>query len=727
MKPLYLVMISFLFVGSSFPQVPILFYDFENNTNRNTFENIVEQSINSGSGPITRIGSGTIESGTGNNNAGSGLYSSNWQNTTNDPGTAASEYYQLTVNTTGFKGISIRFRFLIPFASGPGNFGVLISSNGTTYKKSGSFNTGGPNNVWSDVGFSFYNYPEVNNISSLSIRLYAFKGVNSGSGGYMAIDNLMVTADTIVSNAGNITLLNESTIYSSYYSGGTGQTITHANLVVNGPATNVSLSSPLNISQNFTINNGATFVGGTFPVWGNGSFTLNNGGTLSIGSSLGLSLSPDSSGNLCLKGTRKYNSGANYIYNGTSAQITGNGLPASLNCLSINNNMGVSLTNTLQLVDTLKLLSGNLFLGTKNLIVGDTAIVSGSSVDSYVVTDNVGVMIYNNLIRNTDMKIPIGTPDSYNPVVLNYTGTVDTFKASVKSLFDHPPVINNRVVNRQWNISENNSGGSVASLKFCWVTANQASGFNASSTVIVGRYDGTSWYEVPAIVSGSGTVSDPYTASVSGITQFFPFGVGNDGALPVELIAFYGEPNNTDIALHWNTATEVNSNCFDIERKDLSENIWSKIGTVNANFLSNSPKSYSFIDKNIKPGEYQYRLKMIDNDGSFQFSKIVELKVKLSFGLELSQNYPNPFNPSTRIDYKIPYDANVFIEVFNVLGIKVAQLVNEFQGAGYYHVEFDPARDNVALSSGVYYYKITATDIKTGTSYNLIKKMVMLK
>lgn len=727
MKLLYFVLTSLLFIGVSFSQVPILFYDFENNINRNTFENIVEQSINPGSGPISRVGSGIIETGVGNNNAGSGLYSSKWQNTTTDPGTAAAEYYQFTVNTTGFKGISINFRFSIPFASGPGNLGVLISSNGTTYKKVASFNTGGPANGWNDLGWSFYNYPEANNISSLSIRLYAYKGVNSGSGGYMAIDNLMITADTIVSNAGNITLLNESNIYASYYSGGIGQTLSHANLVVNGPYSNVFLSSPLNISQNFIVSNGANVICGNYPVWGVGSFTLNSGGTLSIGSPLGISLTPDSSGNICLKGTRKYNSGANYVYNGTSAQITGNGLPASLKCLSINNIAGVTLSNSLQLLDSLKLLSGNLFLGNQNLIIGDTAVVSGSSAVSYVVTGNIGAMIYNNMARNIDVKFPIGTSDSYNPVVLNYTGTIDTFKASVKSLFDNPPDNLNKVVNRQWTISENNSGGSVASLKFFWVSGNEAAGFNVSSQVMVGRYDGKGWFQVPAVVSGTGTVSDPHTASVSGITQFFPFGVGNDGALPVELVAFYGETNNADISLHWNTATEINSNSYEIERKELSGKMWLAIGSLHAYFLSNSPKSYSFIDRNLKPGRYQYRLKMIDNDGSFKYSKTVEVQAKLSVGLELCQNYPNPFNPSTRINYKIPFDSDVLIEVFNVLGIKVAQLVNEFQEAGYYHVEFNPTLGNTAVSSGIYYYKITANDIRTGNSLNVLKKMIFLK
>jgi hypothetical protein len=244
---------------------------------------------------------------------------------------------------------------------------------------------------------------------------------------------------------------------------------------------------------------------------------------------------------------------------------------------------------------------------------------------------------------------------------------------------------------------------------------------------MVGRYDGTEWNQIPAIVSGAGTVSDPYFASVSGIIRFSSFGLGNDGALPVELMAFYGESNNTDICLHWNTATEINSNSFEIERKELSGKTWLKIGSVHANFLSNLPRSYCFTDKNLKPGGYQYRLKMIDNDGSFQYSKIIEINAKITFGFELCQNYPNPFNPSTRINYKIPFNASVLIEVFNVLGAKVAQLVNEFEGAGYYNVEFNPSRSNIAISTGVYYYKITAVDINTGINFSLLKKMVLLK
>ncbi|MDP1677922.1 MAG: T9SS type A sorting domain-containing protein [Bacteroidota bacterium] len=83
----------------------------------------------------------------------------------------------------------------------------------------------------------------------------------------------------------------------------------------------------------------------------------------------------------------------------------------------------------------------------------------------------------------------------------------------------------------------------------------------------------------------------------------------------------------------------------------------------------------------------------------------------------LSQNYPNPFNPSTVIRYGLPNNSKVVVEVYNIIGQRVATLVNEEQTAGYYEVIFDAHR----LSSGVYIYCIRA-----GT-YKQAKKMLLLR
>jgi hypothetical protein len=83
----------------------------------------------------------------------------------------------------------------------------------------------------------------------------------------------------------------------------------------------------------------------------------------------------------------------------------------------------------------------------------------------------------------------------------------------------------------------------------------------------------------------------------------------------------------------------------------------------------------------------------------------------------LDQNYPNPFNPSTQIDFALPRQEQVTLDVYNVLGQRVATLVNGPLPAGYYTEKFDGA----GLSSGIYFYRLTAGQL------TFLKKMLMIK
>jgi len=83
----------------------------------------------------------------------------------------------------------------------------------------------------------------------------------------------------------------------------------------------------------------------------------------------------------------------------------------------------------------------------------------------------------------------------------------------------------------------------------------------------------------------------------------------------------------------------------------------------------------------------------------------------------LAQNYPNPFNPSTVIEFSLPEQANVQLEVFNILGEKVADLVNTEMQPGVHKVDFN----GEGLASGLYIYRLTAGDV------NLVRKMMLLK
>lgn len=220
----------------------------------------------------------------------------------------------------------------------------------------------------------------------------------------------------------------------------------------------------------------------------------------------------------------------------------------------------------------------------------------------------------------------------------------------------------------------------------------------------------------------------------------------NNPSLPVELTTFtasilrhaqYGESSakgTVSVELNWETATEVNNYGFEIE-KHASSTLsmkddfipsgvegWEKIAFVQGHGNSNSPKFYSFLDNSISSGKYNYRLKQIDIDGSYEYSDIVEVDLGLPSEFELSQNYPNPFNPITTIKYSLPVIGtenvqSVQLIVYDILGKKVVTLVNEQKASGNYKVEFNASN----LSSGLYFYTLkTEKFVET-------KKMLLMK
>ncbi len=88
----------------------------------------------------------------------------------------------------------------------------------------------------------------------------------------------------------------------------------------------------------------------------------------------------------------------------------------------------------------------------------------------------------------------------------------------------------------------------------------------------------------------------------------------------------------------------------------------------------------------------------------------------------LAQNYPNPFNPTTTVAYDIPVEAKVKLTIYNILGEKVATLVDESKPAGSYTAEWNGQTDNgSAVSSGIYFYRLTAGDYVKSMKMTLMK------
>ncbi|MCG6959417.1 T9SS type A sorting domain-containing protein, partial [bacterium BMS3Abin03] len=128
-------------------------------------------------------------------------------------------------------------------------------------------------------------------------------------------------------------------------------------------------------------------------------------------------------------------------------------------------------------------------------------------------------------------------------------------------------------------------------------------------------------------------------------------------------------------------------------------------GFVEGNGNSNSPKYYNFTDNNIvKTGAYNYRLKQIDNDGTYKYSNIAYVNVSSPDNYYLSQNYPNPFNPNTTISWQSPESDIQSLKVFDLLGNEVSTLIDEYKPAGDYEIKFNAN----GLPSGMYFYRLTS-------------------
>jgi len=177
------------------------------------------------------------------------------------------------------------------------------------------------------------------------------------------------------------------------------------------------------------------------------------------------------------------------------------------------------------------------------------------------------------------------------------------------------------------------------------------------------------------------------------------------------------------VKLKWSTANETNNKGFDVERKLISEsNKWIKVNSIDGNGTTNTQTNYSFDDKNLKAGKYNYRLKQIDFNGNFEYHNLNgEVEVGVPTKYDLSQNYPNPFNPVTKINFELPYDSKVKMIIYDVTGREIKTLVNEVRTAGYHTIVYDAS----LISSGVYFYRIIAN--ANGKDFISTKKMTIIK
>ncbi|MBK7630083.1 MAG: T9SS type A sorting domain-containing protein [Ignavibacteriales bacterium] len=242
---------------------------------------------------------------------------------------------------------------------------------------------------------------------------------------------------------------------------------------------------------------------------------------------------------------------------------------------------------------------------------------------------------------------------------------------------------------------------------------------NLSELIINGTSVHTWQWTLGSIGSGCPLTLDAndfFGATANDEMYFDDYSLELLSVVPVELTSFSANVNNGNVILNWTTATELNNQGFEVERK-IADGQFITIGHVQGNGTTTERKEYSFTDANAQIGNYTYRLKQVDFNGAFEYSNEIFVDVTAPLEFALDQNYPNPFNPTTTINFSLAEPSFVKLAVYNLLGEEVKVLVSENRGAGSFNVTLDAS----SLPSGMYLYKIETAQ------YSSVKKMMLMK
>jgi len=220
--------------------------------------------------------------------------------------------------------------------------------------------------------------------------------------------------------------------------------------------------------------------------------------------------------------------------------------------------------------------------------------------------------------------------------------------------------------------------------------------------------------------NSAGGVSANYVARFNTQTNTWSsLGTGSSNGVNDRVFALAVVGNEVVVGGIFTSAGGVSANY--VARFNTQTNTWSSLGTGSSNGVNDRVFALAVVGNEVVVGgEFTFAGGIAStfiarwNSGT---SRVEQLSPTAPKTFLLEQNYPNPFNPSTTIRYQLPVASEVKLEVYDVLGKKIATLVNERQSAGAYQVVWNAS----GLSSGTYFYRLQAgTFVET-------KKMIMVK
>lgn len=430
----------------------------------------------------------------------------------------------------------------------------------------------------------------------------------------------------------------------------------------------VATGATLKLLSDFTVDgsNDTLIVSGTLntnghKISGTAKFATAAGSTLIVTDAAGLTGS-GTSGNIQTTGTRTFSTSGNYIYRGTAAQATGDGLTGSAT-LEIDNAAGVTLSAAHTATTGLTLTSGNLTTTTTNLLTLDSAaVLTGGSATAFVAGP-----LKRATAAATDFLFPIGKPGDYAPVTITpQTATASDYTAEYFNGAQLTPNRGNKAAslkyvaaNEYFDISRGT--GADAKVTLTYTTAAQVTD---PGTLVVAHYTGGQWVSEGGTATGnnnSGTV-------ISGnfVSSFSPFALGSTSAaqpLPLQLLSFSARPAARAALLDWELATPDGGEQIVVERSNDGSD-FTALGRFD--LTKETPLRQRFTDESPLTGPNYYRLRITGVDGVVTHSPVRTLH----FGAVATSDlrlYPNPAHDVLNLEWTST-EAPAHIQLFTSAG-----------------------------------------------------------
>jgi len=434
------------------------------------------------------------------------------------------------------------------------------------------------------------------------------------------------------------------------------------------------------------VSSGTTLNIGTSELTGNGHFILNSGATLETAHANGID------GSIQIGDTSILSKSANYTYNGSVAQVTGSFLPDTVNNLTLNNSMGLTLSQDVVVNGVMEMKGGLIQAGSGALSYGED-----------------GVLKYSGSSAQTTGEIEFLAVEGPKDLLISNTSGV-TLHAS-----------------RQIRGNLNLEGKLV--LEANTLTAGAVT--TASVTKMFVNTDGGGKLRVP--VGNSTEVLYPIGAS--GRFSYCPVWITNNGdsdTITVGAVmdtvyastkpriklkwSIEGSGGSGDYAMKFGwTPTSLHENSLFMTSREDNARIF-LIGETDTVEAGSGDYEFNF---SIRP--YTVKRGGISELGTFAVGRFdsawTGVAEEMPRSYRLMQNYPNPFNRVTVIRYELPREEEVELVIYNLLGQEISVLDSGKKEAGYYKVEWKASN----LPAGLYFYRLKAG------SFTDTKKLLFVK